>query len=299
MTQVIQCVPNFSEGRDEKVICGLIEVAQSIPGVTLADHTSDLSHNRTVLTLLGNPMGVQTAAVALAKFARDNIDLTKQTGEHPRMGAVDVIPFVPIKNITMEDLAPLSKKTSQIVAEELDIPVYLYEESATRENCRNLADIRKGQFEGLAAKMQLPQWKPDYGPAAPHPTAGVVAIGARRPLIAFNANLSTSDISIAKKIAKKIRGSSGGLKYCKAIGIMLAEENVAQVSMNLVNYEGTSIYEAVELIKKEAALYGVHIVETELIGLAPSKALIDCAEYYLKIKDFNYQQHVLESRLEG
>jgi len=212
---------------------------------------------------------------------------------------VDVIPFVPIQGVTMEDCVAISQKAGKAIASELGIPVFLYEESASSEERRNLASIRKGQFEGMAEKMQSPNWKPDYGSAAPHPTAGVVAVGARMPLIAFNANLSTSDISIADKIAKKVRGSSGGLKYCKAIGIMLKERNLAQVSMNLVNFESTSIYSVLELIKAEAKRYGVAVIETELIGLAPAKALIDCAEYYLQIKDFNYQRHVLENYIRG
>ncbi|MCL2572397.1 MAG: glutamate formimidoyltransferase [Defluviitaleaceae bacterium] len=297
MTQIIQCIPNFSEGCRTDIVNELIKVGQSIPGVTLVDHTSDTSHNRTVLTLLGCPEGIKAVAVALAKCACKNIDLTKQSGEHPRMGAVDVIPLVPIRNVTMGECVALSQEIGRQISNELGIPVFLYEESATAKNRRNLADIRRGQFEGMAIKMQSPDWKPDFGPAEPHPTAGVVAVGARRPLIAFNANLSTSDVKIAQKIAKRIRGSSGGLKYCKAIGIMLLEENMAQVSMNLVNYEVTSIYSVVELIKVEAARYGVGIVNTELIGIAPARALIDCAEYYLQLKDFNFQQHVLESHI--
>jgi len=297
MTKIIQCVPNFSEGRDNKVIDALVKTAQSIPGVSLADYSSDANHNRTVLTLIGGSEGIKSAAYALAKCAKETIDLTKHKGEHPRMGAVDVIPFVPIKNISMDECVNLSKELGKSIANELGIPVFLYEESATSEARRNLADIRRGQFEDMAAKMQSPQWRPDYGNTSPHPTAGIVAVGARRPLIAFNANLSTSDINIANKIAKRIRGSSGGLKYCKAIGIMLSDENIAQVSMNLVNYEATSIYTAVELIKAEAKRYGVNVINTELIGVAPAKALIDCAEYYLQIKDFNFRQHVLESHI--
>jgi len=299
MTKIVECIPNFSEGRCEKTIDKLVKTAQSTPGVSLLDINKDPSHNRTVLTLIGDPTGIKSVALALTKCARDNIDLTRQTGEHPRMGAVDVIPFVPIKNTTMEECITISNEVGRAIAKELSIPVFLYEEAATAEHRRNLAAIRKGQFEGMAQKMQLPQWKPDYGTDAPHPTAGVVAVGARRPLIAFNANLSTSDITIAKKIAKRIRGSSGGLKYCKAIGIMLQERDTAQVSMNLVDYEETAIYTAVELIKAEAKRYGVHIVGTELIGLAPAKALIDCAEYYLQLENFNYNHHVLDNYIEG
>ena len=297
MTKIVECIPNFSEGRCEKIIGELTKTAQSFPGVSLLDINRDPSHNRTVLTFIGDPAGIKTTAVALAKCARDNIDLTRQTGEHPRMGAVDVIPFVPIKSVTMDECVAISKEVGQAIAEELSIPVFLYEEAASGEHRRNLAEIRKGQFEGMAAKIQSPSWKPDYGTAIPHPTAGVVAVGARKPLIAFNANLSTSDIKIADKIAKKIRGSSGGLKYCKAIGIMLKERNLAQVSMNLVDYDGTSVYTAVELIKAEARRYGVHVIGTELIGLIPAKALIDCAEYYLQLENFDYRRHVLDNHI--
>jgi len=297
VTKIVECIPNFSEGRCDKTIGLLIKTARSTPGVSLLDVNRDPSHNRTVLTLMGDPAGIKSAAIALAKCARDNIDLTRQTVQHPRMGAVDVIPFVPIKGVTMQDCIAISKEVGRTIADELGIPVFLYEEAASGEHRRNLADIRKGQFEGLAAKMQSPQWQPDYGSAAPHPTAGAVAIGARKPLIAFNANLSTSDITIADKIAKKVRGSSGGLKYCKAIGIMLKERNIAQVSMNLVDYENTPVYAALELIKMEAARYGVRVIGTELIGLAPAEALIDCAEYYLQIENFDCRQHVLENHI--
>ncbi|MCL2361851.1 MAG: glutamate formimidoyltransferase [Defluviitaleaceae bacterium] len=295
MTQIIQCIPNFSEGRNPGVIRSLVTAAQSVPGVILADYSSDASHNRTVITLLGGPEGIKTAVLALAKCARNQINMNLHQGEHPRIGAVDVIPFVPIKGITMEECVNLSKEVGKEISSELQIPVYLYEESAADTSRRNLADVRRGQYEGLAKKMA--QWPPDYG-NIPHPTAGAVAVGARRPLIAFNVNLSTSDISIAKKIAKKVRESSGGLKYCKAIGIMLKEKNSAQVSMNLTHYETTSIYTAVELIKSEAAKHGVAIVDTELIGIAPAKALLDCAIQYLQLKDFDYRQ-VLENHIGG
>ena len=297
MTKIVECIPNFSEGRCEKIIGKLTQTAQSTPGVSLLDVNTDPSHNRTVLTLIGNPESIKAAAIALTKCARDNIDLTQQTGEHPRMGAVDVIPFVPLRGVTMEECVAISNVVGRAIANELGIPVFLYEEAASLTHRRNLAAIRKGQFEGMAKKMQSPLWRPDYGTATPHPTAGVVAVGARKPLIAFNANLSTPDITIADKIAKKIRGSSGGLKYCKAIGIMLKERDIAQVSMNLVDYEGTSIYTVLELIKAEAKRYGVRVIGTELIGLAPAKALIDCAEYYLKLENFDFTRHVLDNHI--
>lgn len=297
MTKIIECIPNFSEGRRAEVIEGLISTATSTPGVALLDASSDASHNRTVLTLAGGPQGIKTAALALAKYACENIDLTQHTGEHPRMGAVDVIPFVPLKGVTMEECVTLSKEAGEMIAQETGIPVFLYEDSSTNEKRRNLAAIRKGQFEGMAKKMKNADWKPDFGGAVPHPTAGVVAVGARMPLVAFNVNLSTSDIKIADAIAKIVRGSGGGLKYCKAIGVMLEERNIAQVSMNIVNYEGTPLYRVVELIKAEAKRYGASVTGTELIGLAPAKALIDSAEYYLQIEDFDYAKQVLENYL--
>ena len=299
MAKIVECIPNFSEGRNKDVIDGLVQVSKSVAGVTLLDYSSDESHNRSVFTLVGDPDGIRTVAIQLAKYAKENIDLTKHEGEHPRMGAVDVIPFVPIKGVTMEDCIAISKEVGERVAQDLGIPVFLYEDSCTKEARRNLAAIRKGQFEGMAKKMAKPEWAPDFGEAAPHPTAGVTAVGARMPLIAFNVNLSTSDVEIANKISKVIRGSSGGLKYCKAIGILLEDKNMAQVSMNLVNYEGTPIYRVVELIKIEAARYGVTVVGTELVGLAPAKALVDAAEYYLQLEDFDFSKQVLENHILG
>ena len=299
MAKIVECIPNFSEGRREDVINGFVEVSKSVPGVTLLDYSSDASHNRSVFTLVGDPEGIKTVAVKLAKFAKENIDLTKHEGEHPRMGAVDVIPFVPIKGVSVLECVAISKEVAEMVAKEIGIPVFLYEDSCTKEARRNLAAIRKGQFEGMAKKMAKAEWAPDYGKAEPHPTAGVVAVGARMPLVAFNVNLSTGDVEIANKISKIIRGSSGGLKYCKAIGIHLEDKNIAQVSMNLVNYEETPIYRVVELIKIEAARYGVHVTGTELVGLAPAKALVDAAEYYLQLEAFDFGKQVLENHILG
>lgn len=215
------------------------------------------------------------------------------------MGAVDVIPFVPVQDVTMEECIELSKKVGERISKELAIPVFLYEDSATSPHRANLAAIRKGQFEGMNEKIQQPEWGPDYGERKVHPTAGVVAIGARMPLVAFNVNLSTSDIKIANAIAKTIRGSSGGYKYCKAIGVMLEDRNIAQVSMNMVNFEGTPLYRVFEAIRAEADRYGVRIIGSEIIGLTPGKALIDCAEYYLKVEAFDYKKQILENHLLG
>lgn len=297
MAKVVQCVPNFSEGKNHEVIQKLVDKAKSYPGVTLLDYSSDANHNRSVFTLVGDPEGMEDAAVGLCGLAAQLIDLTKHTGEHPRMGATDVIPFIPIKEMTVEDCVELSKRVASRVWEEHKIPSFLYEASASNPERQNLAKVRKGQFEGMPEKLKLEEWAPDYGNREIHPTAGITAIGARMTLVAFNVNLDTSDINIANAIAKVIRGSSGGYKYCKGIGVMLEERNVAQVSMNMVNYEGTPLYRVFETIKFEAKRWGVGILGSEVIGLTPAKALVDCAEYYLQIEDFDYGKQVLENHL--
>lgn len=299
MAKLIECIPNFSEGQNQETIDGLVKVAKSVPGVNLFDYSSDKSHNRSVFTLVGDKDGIQEVAFQLVKYASEHIDMTKHHGEHPRMGATDVVPFVPIKDVTVEECVEISKKVAKRINDELNIPIFLYEESASNPMRKNLAKVRKGQFEGMLEKLQEKDWAPDYGERKIHPTAGVTAVGARMPLVAFNVNLDTSDLSIAKKIAKVLRGSSGGYKYCKAIGVMLEDRNIAQVSMNMVNYEGTPLYRTFETIKFEAKRYGVNIIGSEVIGLTPAKALVDCAEYYLQIEDFDYQKQVLENHLLG
>ena len=297
MPKLIECIPNFSEGRDAVVVDALVGAAKGVPGVTLLDHSSDASHNRSVLTLVGDPEGVAEAAFRLCKLAAEKIDMTRHAGEHPRMGATDVIPFVPIRDVSVEECVDISKQVARRIWEELGIPSFLYEYSATSPGRQNLAAVRKGQFEGMPEKLLLDEWAPDFGERRIHPTAGIIAIGARPPLVAYNVNLDTSDLEIANAIAKTIRGSSGGFKYCKAIGVMLEERNVAQVSMNLVNCDGTPIYQVVEAIREEAGKRGVSVIGSELIGLAPAKALIDCAEYYLQIENFDYEKQVLENHL--
>ena len=235
MTKIVECIPNFSEGRIAERVEELVEVAKSIPGVTLLDHSSDVNHNRSVFTLVGDPDGIAEVAFQLCKKASEIIDMTMQHGEHPRMGATDVIPFVPIRNVTVDECVGISKKVAGRIWDELKIPSFLYEYSATAPHRQNLAAVRKGQFEGMPEKLLLDEWAPDFGERKIHPTAGITAIGARPPLIAYNVNLDTSDIEIANAIAKAIRGSSGGFKYCKAIGIMLEDRKIAQVSMNMVN----------------------------------------------------------------
>ncbi|MCB5952392.1 glutamate formimidoyltransferase [Enterococcus sp. BWT-B8] len=297
MAKLVECIPNFSEGSDQKIIDGLVTTAKSVGGVTLLDYSSDSSHNRSVFTLVGDENSIQEVAFQLVKYASEHIDMTKQKGEHPRMGATDVVPFVPIKDITTEECVEISKKVAKRINDELNIPIFLYEESASTPNRVNLARVRKGQFEGMPEKLQEEEWAPDFGERKIHPTAGVTAVGARMPLVAFNVNLDTDDITIANNIAKIVRGSSGGFKYCKGIGVMLEERNIAQVSMNMVNFEGTPLYRVVETIRFEAKRYGVNIIGTEVIGLTPAKALIDCAEYYLQVEDFDYGKQVLENHL--
>ncbi|MFB5313383.1 glutamate formimidoyltransferase [Enterococcus gallinarum] len=297
MTKLIECIPNFSDGRNQKVIDGLVEIAKNVKGVTLLDHSSDTSHNRSVFTLVGDEEGIQEVVFQLVKFASENIDMTKHQGEHPRMGATDVVPFVPIKDVTMEECIAISKKVAQRINEELQIPIFLYEDSAATPVRKNLAKIRKGQFEKMPEKLLEEEWQPDYGERKIHPTAGVTAVGARMPLVAFNVNLDTDNIEIANKIAKIVRGSSGGWKYCKGIGVMLEDRNIAQVSMNMVNFEKTPLYRVFETIRFEAKRYGVSVIGSEVIGLTPAKALIDCAEYYLQIEEFNYNKQVFENHL--
>ncbi len=297
MAKILECVPNISEGRNKEVIEAVLDEVRKVPGVTLLDYSSDESHNRTVITFLGCPEGVAQAAVALAKKAAELIDLTKHQGEHPRMGAVDVIPFIPIKEVTQEEAVEVSKQVAEKVRKEAGMPVFLYEDSASAPHRVNLAAIRKGQFEGMAEKVKDPQWHPDFGGETIHPTAGVVAVGARMPLVAFNINLSTSDITIANKISKIIRRSSGGFDCVKALGVMLEDRNLAQVSINMTNFHKTPLYRVLELVKAEAARWGVHVVGTEVIGLTPMDALIDSAEYYLQIENFDSSVQVLEKHI--
>lgn len=297
MAKVVEFIPNFSEGRRQDVIDALAKEAGSVPGVVLLDYSADASHNRSVFTLVGDPDGIAEAAFKLCKLASEKIDMCRHSGEHPRMGATDVMPFVPVKEASIGECVELSKKVAERVWKELGIPSFLYEYSATRPERANLAACRKGQFEGMPEKLLQEDWAPDFGERKIHPTAGITAIGARPPLVAFNINLSTSDINIANAIAKTIRGSSGGFKYCKAIGIMLEGRNLAQVSMNMVNHEGTPLYRVFEVVRAEAKRWGVTIVGSEIIGLTPAKALVDCAEYYLQIENFDYKKQVLENHL--
>jgi glutamate formiminotransferase len=296
MNRIIECVPNFSEGRDLKKVEQIAEAFRAKENVKLLDYSADKDHNRMVITAVGEPEALKNAVIEAIGVAVNIIDLTKHEGQHPRMGAVDVVPFIPIKNVTMEEAIALSKEVAEEVAERNDLPVFLYEKSASAPNRENLASVRQGEFEGLKEKMQKPEWQSDFGPKTPHPTAGTVAIGARIPLVAYNVNLNTSDPAIADAIAKKIRFSGGGLRFCKAMGVELKERNIVQVSMNLTDYTKTAIYRAHEMVRMEARRYGVTVIGSEAIGLVPVQALVDTAEYYLGLENFSIRQ-VLEMQL--
>ena len=294
LNTIMECVPNFSEGRDLAKVEKIVDAFRGKEGVKLLDYSSDKDHNRTVVTVIGEIEPLGDAVIEAIGVAAQLIDLTHHQGEHPRMGAADVVPFIPIKNCTVQEADALAKRVGKEVAERFQIPSFLYEKSATAPHRENLAAIRKGQFEGMFEKMKQPEWKPDFGPDAPHPTAGVFAVGARMPLVAFNVNLDTPNLQIAKDIAARVRHSSGGYAFIKALGIMLEERHIAQVSMNLTDYTHTAVYRAYEAVKMEARRYGVNVVGTEIIGMVPMAALIDCAEYYLQVENFSMKQ-VLEN----
>ncbi|MBR4862090.1 MAG: glutamate formimidoyltransferase [Firmicutes bacterium] len=297
MAQIIESIPNISEGRNQEVIEACVDQIRTTPGCTLLNYSSDPNHNRTVITYIGDAKGVEEASVKLAKKAVELIDLTKHEGEHPRMGCVDVMPFVPIKEATNDECIELSHRVGSRIAEEADLPVFLYELSAQKPARKNLATVRKGQFEGMAEKVQQEEWEPDFGGRRIHPTGGVVAVGARPPLVAYNLNLNTSDVSIASAIAKIIREKDGGLNNVKAMGFMLEDRNIAQVSINMTDFRVTPLYRVTEMVKMEAARYGVQVIGSEVIGLCPMKALIDSAEYYLQIENFDFENQVLENHI--
>ena len=297
MAKIIESIPNISEGRNQEVIEACVDQIRNTPGCTLLDYSSDETHNRSVITYMGSPEACEEASVKLAKKAVELIDLTKHEGGHPRMGCVDVMPFVPLKDVTVEECVELSKRVGERIAAEADLPVFLYEDSATAKHRQNLAKIRKGQFEGMAEKVKEEKWCPDFGGARIHPTGGVVAVGVRPPLIAFNINLATDNVEIATKIASIIREVKGGFKCVKAMGLLLEDRNVAQVSINMTNYTITPLHRVLELVRREAARYGVNVIGTEVIGLAPMRAFLDAAEYYLQIEDFDPDNQVIENHL--
>ncbi|WP_270474640.1 glutamate formimidoyltransferase [Clostridium cochlearium] len=295
MARLVECVPNFSEGKDKKIIETIVDEVRKIESVKLLDYSSDEDHNRSVVTMIGEPEDVKKAVLGLAKKAIELIDMTKHHGGHPRMGAVDVIPFTPVSDVTMDECVELANEVGKEIGS-LGVPVYLYEDAATKPERQNLAKVRKGQYEGFFEKIKEAEWKPDYGPQEMNAKSGCTAVGARVSLVAFNVNLGTDNLEVADAIAKKIRFIGGGLRFVKAIGLKLEERNIVQVSMNLVNYEKTAVYRAFEMVKMEAKRYGVSVLGSEVIGTVPMKALLDCAEYYLQIEKFDISQ-ILEKRL--
>ena len=292
---IVECIPNVSEGRDPAVLeaCG---DAIRRAGARLLDVKPDATHHRTVFSFAGEPAAVKASALALFETAVARIDLRNHKGEHPRLGAVDVVPFVPIEGVTMADCVAMAREVGADVARRHNLPVFLYEEAAAVPARRNLEDIRRGEFEGLAAKLQQPEWAPDFGPATPHPTAGASVIGARVALIAYNINLATNRLDVAKTIAAAIRHSSGGFRYVKAMGIELSDRGIVQVSMNLTNFEKTPMFRVFEAVKREAERHGVSVLESEIVGLVPAAALTASAAWYLQLEGFTDDQ-ILENKL--
>jgi glutamate formiminotransferase / 5-formyltetrahydrofolate cyclo-ligase len=294
--KIIECVPNFSEGRDLDKIEKIVNPFRGKDGVKLLDYQRDEDHNRLVVTVVGEPEAVKKAVIEAIGVAVEVIDLRVHQGQHPRMGACDVVPYIPIKNVSVEEAVKLANETAKEVSEKYSLPIFMYEKAATSPQRENLANVRKGEFEGMTQKMSQPEWVPDYGPHQAHPSAGATAVGVRMPLVAFNVNLGTDNLEIASKIAKNVRFIGGGLRFCKAMGVELKERGIVQVSMNMTDYTKTALYRAYELIKIEARRYGVSVVGTEIIGLLPMEALIDTAVYYLGVEDFSMDQ-ILETRI--
>ena len=297
MVKIVECIPNISEGRRLEVVEEILAEVRQVPGVTLLDYSSNADHNRTVISMIGEPEKVLEAVWRLIVKASETIDLDQHQGEHPRMGATDVVPFVPIRGMSMEECVDLANALGERVGRELAIPVFLYEKAATKPERRNLAEVRRGQYAGLRESIKTPERTPDYGPSVLG-KAGAIAIGARPPLVAFNVNLGTTNIEIGKAIAKGIRGSSGGFVNIKALAIDLSEQGLIQISMNMVDTQGTPLYRALEFIKTEAAHFGVPIVGSEIVGLVPLDAMMDVATYYLGLHDFSSEQ-LLEKRVFG
>jgi glutamate formiminotransferase len=293
--KILQCVPNFSEGRDPSFLSELELVLKEFP-VKVLDLSMDADHNRADCTFLGDPDAVEACALAVTSRAVELIDMRQHTGSHPRMGAVDVVPFVPIRDVTMDEAAAIARRFGKVFAETHGIPVFYYEEACTDEARRNLVDVRRGGYEGMAEKLRDPAWIVDAGPQAFNERSGVTAVGARMPLIAFNVNLQTGDLEVARKIANAVRHIGGGLRFVKAMGLSLEDRGIVQVSMNLVNYQQTPIPRAVELVRAEAARYGVPVIECELVGMVPIEALEEVVSYYLQIPGFNAKQ-VIEYHL--
>lgn len=296
MARIVQCVPNFSVGRDKALLEEILDEIRAEENVKLLDYSMDKDHNRSVVTFIGQPENVVEAAFNAIKKAAELIDMSQHSGEHPRMGATDVVPLIPISEVTMEECVELSQGLAERVGNELGISVFLYEKSASSPARENLADVRRGQYEGMAEKLQEEEWAPDFGPKELNTRAGVTAIGARMPLVAYNINLDTNNVEIAQKIAAAIRARSGGFTYVKAIGLEITERDIAQVSINMVDYTKTPLFRVFDTVEREANRYGVNVIGSEIIGLVPMNALIDAADYYLKLEDFDSSQ-ILEKRM--
>ncbi len=293
---IVQCVPNFSEGKDLDKIEKIVSPLRGKEGVKLLNYEADANYNRVVVTVIGDPQKVKDAVFEAIGIAKDVIDMNVHKGQHLRFGATDVCPFIPIKDMTMEDAIQVANELGEKVAKEYQIPVFLYEKAATKPDRENLATVRKGEYEGLDTKLQDPNWHPDFGDAKKHQTAGAIAIGARMPLIAYNVNLDTPNIDIASKISKAVRHSGGGYRFIKAGPVEIPERNITQVTMNLTDYTRTSMYRAYEAINMEARRYGVNVVGSEIVGLCPMEALVDVASYYLGLEGFSMDK-VLETNL--
>jgi glutamate formiminotransferase / 5-formyltetrahydrofolate cyclo-ligase len=298
MSKLVECVPNFSEGRRPEVINAITDEVKKVPGVTLLDVKADADHNRVVVTFIGAPEACKQAAFNSCAKAAELIDMRVHQGAHPRIGATDVIPFIPVKEVTMDECITLANELGKEIAEKLSIPVYLYEAAAKRQDRVKLPDVRKGQYEGLIEDIKNPERYPDYGKPEMNLKSGATVVGARQFLIAFNINLDTSDIKLAKKIANVIREARGGYRYVRAMGVMLEERQQTQVSINMVDYTGTPLFRVFETVKSEAARYGVNVVGSEIIGLTPLQALLDVAEFYLRLEGFERKQ-VFEENMEG
>jgi glutamate formiminotransferase len=296
MPRLIESVPNISEGRRPEVVEAAVAALKRTSGLRVLDVQSDADHNRSVLTLAGDEAALREGLLSLFGVAVERIDLRRHEGGHPRLGAVDVVPLIPIEGATMADCVALARGIGEAVAARFGVPVFLYEEAASDPHRRNLEDIRRGEFEGLAKKMTDAQWQPDFGPAGPHPSAGASVLGARMPLIAYNVNLGTADLEIARRIAKGIRHSSGGYRFVKAMGVMLEARRIAQVSINMTDFKRTPLHRVLETVRSEAARYGVPVVGSEIVGLVPAEALMDAADHYLQLESFNPSQ-VLERRI--
>ncbi|HEV8594031.1 MAG TPA: glutamate formimidoyltransferase [Thermoplasmata archaeon] len=297
MDRIVECVPNFSEGRRREVVAAIADAARAIRDVTVLDVEMDANHNRSVITFVATPEAATEAAFRMAEMAAELIDLNVHRGEHPRIGALDVLPFIPIRGVTMEECVRLARETGQRIAEELQIPVYLYEAAATRPDRKALPNLRKGGYEGLKVEIETnPDRAPDFGPRTLHPTAGATVVGARPPLIAFNVNLGTKDLSVAKRIAKAVREKGGGLPAVRALGFELKDRGLVQVSMNLVDYKTTSIEKAFDAVAELAAKEGGPVVGSEIVGLVPEDALPPDPVKRLRLENFSSSQ-ILENRI--